>query len=76
MKMKITVAVKPNSKKELVEQMPDGSYMVRVNVPPVDGKANERVIELLSEHFRQPKSLITLASGLKSKKKIFSIGSK
>ena len=76
MKMKITVAVKPNSKKEIVEELPDGSYLVRVNVPPVDGKANERVIELLSKHFRQPKSLITLTSGPKSKKKIFSIGSK
>lgn len=75
MKMKITVAVKPNSKKELVELMPDGSYTVRVNVPPVDGKANERVIELLSKHFKQPKSLITLLSGPKSKKKIFSVGS-
>lgn len=76
MKMKITVAVKPNSKKELVEEMPDGSYTVRVNVPPVDGKANERVIELLSKHFKQPKSLITLVSGPKSKKKVFTIGSK
>lgn len=75
MKMKINVAVKPNSKKELVELMPDGSYTVRVNVPPVDGKANERVIELLSKHFKQPKSLITLLSGPKSKKKIFSVGS-
>lgn len=76
MSMKITVAVKPNSKKELVEELPDGSYVVRVNVPPVDGKANERVIELLSKYFRQPKSLIELVSGPKSKKKIFSIGSK
>jgi uncharacterized protein (TIGR00251 family) len=74
--MKITVTVKPNSKKESVEEQPDGSYLVRVNVPPVDGKANERVIELLAGHFRRPKSLITLVSGPKSKKKIFSIGSK
>ena len=74
--MKITVAVKPNSKKEMVEQLPDGSFVVRVNVPPVEGKANERVIELLSDHFRQPKSLIALVSGAKSKKKIFSVGSK
>lgn len=76
MKMKITVAVKPNSKKELVEQQPDGSYVVRVNAPPIEGRANERVIELLSEHFRLPKSLIALVGGQKSKKKIFSIGSK
>lgn len=31
--MKISVAVKPNSKKESVEQQPDGSYLVRVNAP-------------------------------------------
>ena len=74
--MKITVTVKPSSKKESIEQQPDGSYLVRVNVPPVDGKANERVRELLAEHFRRPKSLVTLVSGPKSKKKIFLIGSK
>lgn len=71
--MKITVAVKPNSKKELVEKNSDGSFTVRVNAPPVEGRANDRVVELLTEHFDCAKSKIQLVGGQKSKKKIFSI---
>lgn len=71
--MKVTVTVKPNSKKEGVEPQADGSLIVRVNTPPIDGKANKRVVELLCEHFQKPKSLIELVSGHKGKKKIFQI---
>jgi uncharacterized protein YggU (UPF0235/DUF167 family) len=44
-----------------------------VNAPPVDDKANHRVIELLAEHLGKPKSAIVLERGHKSKKKIFTI---
>jgi uncharacterized protein len=72
--MKISVSVKPNSRTEKVELISEGHYLVKVNAPPVDGKANERLIELLSDYFKVPKSRIELASGGKSKNKIFQIG--
>jgi len=71
--MKITVLVKPKAKKESVELLPNGSYVVRVNVPPVDGKANDRTQELIAKFLKLPKSSVTRVSGHKSKKKIFSI---
>jgi uncharacterized protein len=71
--LKISVAVKTRAKKEGVELGADQIYTVRVNVPPVDGAANERVIELLSEFLGKPKSKIFLKSGHQSKKKIFEI---
>ncbi|PIU00972.1 MAG: hypothetical protein COT74_00225 [Bdellovibrionales bacterium CG10_big_fil_rev_8_21_14_0_10_45_34] len=71
--MKISVSVKTNSKVESVEKQNDGSYIVRVHVPPVDGKANERIRELLSKHFGLPKSSVELVSGVRGKKKIFSL---
>ena len=71
--MKITVLVKPNSKKESVVQNEDGSFTVRVNAPPQDGKANQRVIELLSRHFNLPKSSIELLHGASGRKKVFKI---
>lgn len=71
--MKITVAVKPNSRKESVEPQADGSLLVRVNAPPTEGKANERVIALLAEHFSTAKSRVSLVAGGKSKKKTFLI---
>lgn len=71
--MKITVQVKTNSKIESVELLPDETYLVRVSVPPVDGKANLRVVELLAQYFMCAKKYINLISGPKSKKKIFEV---
>ena len=71
--MKISVAVKPNAKKESVELLGDGSYVVRVNAPPTEGKANKRVIELLAKKLGVSKSSLELVSGHKGKKKTFKI---
>lgn len=73
--MKVTVSVKTNSKIESVEKISEQEYSVRVNVPPVEGKANKRIIELLSDYFDVPKSKISLVNGEKSKKKVFEIKS-
>jgi len=71
--MKVSVQVKPNSKKESVEMLADGTYLVRVHAPPVDGRANIRVIELLAKFFKVSKSAVELVAGHKGKKKIFEI---
>ncbi len=68
--MILTITVKPNSKREGVEKMLDGSYKVSVNAPPVDGKANEAVIRLLAKHFSVSKSTIQMVRGKTGKKKI------
>ena len=71
--MKISVIVKPNSKKEEVVPSGDGAYTVRVAAPPVEGKANERVVELLAEHFGVPKSRVSIARGAGGRRKIVEI---
>lgn len=71
--MKISVFVKPRSKLESVEPQADGSFVVRVHTPPVDGEANKQVCRLLAKHFNVTKSRVQLVSGPKSKKKIFEI---
>jgi uncharacterized protein (TIGR00251 family) len=73
LRFKVNVKVKTNSRKESVEQIDEGSFVVRVNIPPLEGRANERVIELLAEHFQKPKSAIHLVSGTKSKTKVFAV---
>ncbi|MBT8419808.1 MAG: DUF167 domain-containing protein, partial [Gammaproteobacteria bacterium] len=42
---------------------------VRIAAPPVEGKANERIIEFLAGEFRVPKSHLTLLSGARSRDK-------
>ncbi len=71
--MKIQVVVKPNSRKELVEKLDESHFVVRANAPAKEGKANRRVIELLSGYFNISKSRIGLVSGSTSKEKIFDI---
>jgi len=50
-----------------------GVYKVYVSVPPIEGRANQRVIELLSDFFKVKKSQISIISGLKSKEKTIEI---
>ena len=71
--MKISIQVKTNSKKESVEKLSEGKFIVRVNVSPIEGKANERVRELLAKHLGLPKSRIAIIHGHRSKNKVFEI---
>ncbi len=71
--MKITVKVKPNARENSLKLLDSGIYEAKVSVPPEKGKANSKVIELLSEHLKIPKSKITLVSGQTFKEKVFEI---
>jgi uncharacterized protein len=71
--MKIKVYIKPNAKKNEVLPQPDGSYIVRVNAPAVDGKANAQLIEVLAGHFKKSKSSVVLTVGARSRNKIVEI---
>ena len=71
--MRIEVQVKTRSKKEAVEKLSSASFVVRVNTPPIDGKANKRVVELLANDLGVPKTSIVLVRGHKSKLKVFEV---
>jgi len=70
--MKIKVKVMPNSVREEVVKQGD-EYVVRVKVPPHEGKANEAVIKIIAEFFKVPKSTVRIASGLTGRNKILEI---
>jgi len=71
--MKFKITVKPNTRKNEVIRNADGSLLIRVAVPPVEGKANEKVIELLSEYLNKPKRSISIVSGFKGKNKLIEV---
>jgi uncharacterized protein (TIGR00251 family) len=71
--MTITVRVKTNARKNEVAQTAPQQYDVSVSVPPAEGKANERVIELLAKHLGKPKRDVVLVRGASSRQKIFRI---
>ncbi|OGH91825.1 MAG: YggU family protein [Candidatus Magasanikbacteria bacterium RIFOXYC2_FULL_39_8] len=70
----LSIRVLPrSSRNEIVGEMADGTLKVKLTAPPVDGKANRALIELLSEYFDVPKSKIKIVRGLTSKNKIIEI---
>jgi uncharacterized protein YggU (UPF0235/DUF167 family) len=71
--MKISAIVHPNSKKPRIEKDLLGAIHIYVSEPPLEGKANKAVINVLAKHFSKPKSCIQLTTGKKSKIKIFEI---
>lgn len=73
-KVRIQVKVKPGSKNEGIrEWTEDGSLVVAVGARPMEGKANQRLIELLASHLKIPKRDISIVSGKSSRKKIVEI---
>lgn len=70
----IQVKVKPNAKASELEQLEDGSWMARIKAPPVDGKANAALIELVAEHFGVRKGAVSIKTGAGSRLKLVQIG--
>ena len=64
----ISVKVIPNAKQNSLEKTATG-YKARLTAPPVDGKANEALIELLSTEFGIPKRSIEITKGHTSRNK-------
>ena len=70
--MNIEIKVIPNARKR--EIIRDGTnFKVKLTSVPRDGKANEELIEFLSDIFNVKKSGIKILRGEKDRKKIISI---
>lgn len=65
----IKVRVQPRSSKNQVDGITNGSLKVKLNSPPVDGAANDALVELLSKLLKIRKSAISIDSGEKSRNK-------
>jgi uncharacterized protein len=68
--MRLTIRVSPNASKTEIAGRGGGVLRIRLAAPPVDGKANEKLIEFLADEFEVPKSSIRIVSGATSKTKI------
>jgi uncharacterized protein (TIGR00251 family) len=70
----LSIKVTPRARKnEIVGVMADGTLKIRVTAPPVGGKANEAVIELLADVLNVPRSKIEIVAGETGTQKLVSI---
>ena len=71
--MKLKVRVIPNARKSEFAGSRDGEWILRLNAPPVDGKANKAAVEFISKSLGISRSGVSLISGEKGRHKIFEI---
>lgn len=71
--MKIFVYVRADARENKVEKVDDTTYKVSVKAPPVGGKANIEVEEILANYFNIPASQVYIVSGFKSKSKVVEV---
>jgi len=69
----LKVKVKPGSRREELQEMPDGSWLAHVKAQPVDGKANAALIALVAAHFGVRKAQVSLRSGAGSRLKLLQL---
>ncbi len=69
----IQVRVIPRAKRNEIKE--EGNiFKVYLSAPPVEGKANKLLVELLAGHFNLRKSQIRIIKGEKARDKIVRIG--
>ncbi len=72
--MLVRVRVKPNARQARIEAAPDGSLIAWLKSPPVEGRANAELIELLAQRFGTPRSRVRIRAGRTGRSKLVEIG--
>ncbi len=65
--------VQPRSSRNGFAGLLGDAVKLAITAPPVDGKANQSVIQYLSDFFRVPKSSIEIVSGETGRNKVIAI---
>ncbi|HEY5027598.1 MAG TPA: DUF167 domain-containing protein [Candidatus Angelobacter sp.] len=67
------IKVHPRARKNAITGVVGDALKLALTAPPVDGKANQAVIEFFADLFAIPRSSVTIASGETSRNKIVRI---
>jgi hypothetical protein len=62
-RVSFTIRVTPRASANAVGGERDGALLVRVTAPPVEGKANDAVVELLAAALDLPRTAVRLERG-------------
>jgi len=69
----LKIYVQPGASKSSISGEHDGYLKIRISSPPVEGKANEALVEFLSDALNVRKSRIEILEGKTSRKKLVRI---
>jgi hypothetical protein len=68
--VRLTVRVQPRASDSRVTGVHGDALKVRLMAPPVDGAANEALVELLAGTFGIPTRAVTIVAGMSSRTKV------
>lgn len=71
---RIRVRVQPKASSNQVVDFRDGTLRVRVTAPPVDGKANAAVVDVVTRFLGVPRTDARIIKGATSRDKVLEIG--
>jgi uncharacterized protein (TIGR00251 family) len=67
--VRFAVRVQPRASRSEIVGEHGGALRVRLSAPPVDGAANEALVELLADALRVPRRAVRVVSGLAARGK-------
>jgi uncharacterized protein (TIGR00251 family) len=65
----ISIRVIPRARRSELAGQRDASWLIRLAAPPVEGAANDALVDFLSELLNVPKRAVTIVSGERSREK-------
>jgi uncharacterized protein len=70
---KLQVKLQPGASRDEIVGWEGDALRVRVTSPPVEGRANRALIELLAKRLRVAKSNVSISAGLAARSKVVSV---
>lgn len=70
---KFEVYISPNAHSDSIKIKEDGTLNIHVNAPPEKGKANDKLIDIISDWLKINKKQIHIVQGITNKKKLLEI---
>ena len=71
--MTFAVKVHPRAKKNAITGEMGEALKIALTAPPVEGRANEAVMEFLAEVLRVPRASVSIAAGQSSRNKVIRV---
>ncbi|HTZ32331.1 MAG TPA: DUF167 domain-containing protein [Methylomirabilota bacterium] len=64
-----SVRVQPRASRDAIAGVLDGALKIRLTAPPLEGRANDALVDFLSSILKTPKSAVRIRSGEQSRNK-------
>lgn len=71
--VRLTLQIVPNARKSEVIGVHDDALKLRLQAPPIEGKANEALVRFIAELLNLPKSAVSLTHGQTSRRKLLEV---